>query len=959
MLARMLAWLVLQGCKEGCLTGADAECVVPSPCEGLTTTCDGGSVRSYVLKPGDPLPVGGPDALASPGDIVLESDRVVAVIDALDHPHYVGPSGGSLLDFAPVGGQDGLRNILQATGLLPGDAIHYTSYELLDEDGVAAVQFKGSLDGHPEITAATRYELRPCEDGIRIRTEIVNREPDPYPLFLVDGFYWGGREHLPFTPGDGFDHPSFGLTTIPDALRSVPWMSAGGHASAASYGVTGCSSATIDGFQSAELSAMGPPKRVLMPRDYEVYERFVAVADGPSVSGPADVLAVVREKLRGERSVELSGAIGGSTGTMAVATVQVEGPDGWATSVVPGPDGRFHAKVPPDADYTLHVESFGKDVAQFPAEVKGDDLDVGTLSVPAVGEVDVSGTLDGLTHDLLVFVHPSDEADEDALSGALYGQWDTCAPLLGNPYGPSPACNRVLAGDPTPVLLPAGTYDFFAAAGPFGTLAHVGDVVVTPGSKQAVELDVRTLPIQPAGTLSGDFHVHGRQSFDSQLPDLDRIRALLAARVQVVASTDHDVVNDYADAVATLGAADQMKLLIGLETTGHILFPLVETTIYPKVIGHFIFWPLPYDPEGAWRGAPWDELAEPGELFDRVKAAGMPDSGVIQLNHPWGGLQFGRDFAWPTAIGLDLTKPLPETYDGTGQGLFLRTPPGATSSNAGYDVEEVMNGSSNENFLQYRAVWHYLLNQGVVRAGTANSDSHSLTDNVLGTPRNVVWTDATMADWDEPTFDASVKAGTILGTNGPIVIASTTDATGHARTPSVTAFQPDESASLKIDVTAAPWVPVEEVRIVVNGAVVKTLTPTTVAPADPFGTDGVARLSTSVPLSEILPASGDAWIVVEAGAPLMEEADLDCNGVPDTGDNNGDGRIDWKDVEELTEDPGAGCLDTVGPLKDPPRPPWGTPGFFFERVTPGGYPVAFTNPLLLDRDGGGYHGVAK
>jgi hypothetical protein len=344
-----------------------------------------------------------------------------------------------------------------------------------------------------------------------------------------------------------------------------------------------------------------------------------------------------------------------------------------------------------------------------------------------------------------------------------------------------------------------------------------------------------------------------------------------------------------------------------------------------------------------------------------MEDAGWPrETGVIQLNHPWGGLQFGRDFAWPTAIGLDLTAPLPATYDGSGQSLFLRTPQGARFSNADYHAQEVMNGTSNAQFLQYRAVWHYLLDQGVVRAGTANSDSHTLTDNVLGTPRTVVWTDQRVGPgFDPAAFNADVRAGHMIGTNGPVIELSTVDADGGTRTPSVEPFAPNEGGAVRIVVRAAPWVPVEEVRVVVNGEVVRTLVPDVVAPADPFGTEGLERLDVSVPFAELLPASGDAWIVVEAGGPLVENADLDCDGVPDTGDNDGDGKIDWRDVEELTEDPGADCFDTVGPLTEPAPPERDTPRFWFDRVTPGGSPTAFTNPLILDRDGGGFAGVRR
>ena len=40
-------------------------------------------------------------------------------------------------------------------------------------------------------------------------------------------------------------------------------------------------------------------------------------------------------------------------------------------------------------------------------------------------------------------------------------------------------------------------------------------------------------------------------------------------------------------------------------------------------------------------------------------------------------------------------------------------------------------------------------------------------------------------------------------------------------------------------------------------------------PADPFGTDGLVCFMGEVALADVLPPSGDAWLVVEAGDPLL------------------------------------------------------------------------------------------
>ena len=148
-----------------------------------------------------------------------------------------------------------------------------------------------------------------------------------------------------------------------------------------------------------------------------------------------------------------------------------------------------------------------------------------------------------------------------------------------------------------------------------------------------------------------------------------------------------------------------------------------------------------------------------------------------------------------------------------------------------------MNGTSNADYLAHRAVWFYLLNQGVLRAGTANSDSHSLTDNLLGTPRTLVWTSSTVAAFDEVGFNARVRQGHMLGTNGPVIEVFTLDAGGQRHGPSVVSFEPAPNADLNIVVSAAPWVWVEEVRIIVNGRVTRTLTPPELLPPNmPFGT---------------------------------------------------------------------------------------------------------------------------
>ncbi|HCP47327.1 MAG TPA: hypothetical protein DIU15_14895, partial [Deltaproteobacteria bacterium] len=479
------------------------------------------------------------------------------------------------------------------------------------------------------------------------------------------------------------------------------------------------------------------------------------------------------------------------------------------TQVVPDSEGRFSVRVPASRAYVAEVEAYGRVVATSDIPEAEADMDAGVLSIPAVGELVIDATVDDQQEHVLAFVLPADDATEEAVAGAMFGQFEECAPLLGAPYGESPACNRVLVDGPTTFAVPAGSYTIYANAGPFSTLARQSIEVAEGGTAFAL-LQIERLPgLLPSGTLSADFHVHGSASFDSSIPDHDRVRAFLASELDVIASTDHDVAGDYAEAMTDLAAHERMKLLVGIETTGHILFRLLPELPFPQVVGHWNFWPVVYDPEGPYRGAPWDELAEPGLLFTRMRDAGWPeDSGVIQFNHPIEDLKFGRDLGFASTLQLDATLDLPETFDGTTQGLFHAQPVGADFRNSDYHAQEVMNGTSNSSHQSYRALWFYLLNQGVLRSGTANSDSHSLLDNVLGTPRTLVWTTSTVEDFDEVEFNLAVRDGRMMGTNGPVIQISTTDTSGAVRRPSLTAFTPGVEATLDIRVDAAPWVPV-------------------------------------------------------------------------------------------------------------------------------------------------------
>lgn len=937
----------------GCLGSGDPACVPPSPCGALTYACAPTSpARAYRVERAAQRPPG-LDALASVGDLVLENGLVTAVVDAVDHPHHLATSGGHLLDLVPRGGEDHLNAVYAVTGILPRDSVKYTSLEVVNAPGAAVAVARGALDGDPRVSVVTRYELRDCDPGVRVRTELFNGGRTTGTWFVADVWYWGDRGMTPFIPvkANNFVHPPLDLLEIDASWRSFPWMAASSHSAPdTSYATLSCTRDHLEGIQDSTVSAVGLPLTIVRPGDGAVFERMIFTAAGGGIGGAQRLAAEAHATLHLGAVTRLTGRVTGAplrddrTTSVLAYEPAPEAPDDALAGtvraqVVPDADGRFALTVPRGASVRVQVHRFGRAVTTSPALTAAQpETSVGDLALnePAHVAVTVRDAA-GMPIAAEVLVVPVESVTpRERVVGTMHGTYRVgCAPYLGAPFGGAPACNRALAFDGTTRFdAPPGTYWVYATAGPAHTLARTR-VELREGMTSDVALQLRRLDgVFPSDALSGDFHVHGGRSFDTEFPDRDRVQSFVTAGVDVIVSTDHDVANGYAEAVRSLGVGDRVVVMPGVETTQLVPFLMPPGDTFPRVIGHFNFWPMPVDTAAFNNGMPWDERIEPGQLFDRIRPL-LGDDAVMELNHPTAESKAGRDEGYLRMLGYNPGRALPAGDDGSAVGMIWRRPGGAGAHrNLDWQVQEAMNGSDVVLNLTYRAFWFSMLNQGLLRAGTANSDSHSLVTEQLGYPRNVVAAGFPRSAFDRARFNRAVREGRMVGTNGPYIAATVPDASGAARGPSVEPFAPMPNASLAVEVRAAPWVPVTEVRVVVNGVVVRTVSGAAIArPADPFGTDGVVRWRGSFPLAA-LTGGRDAWIVVEAGLPLPAARDLDDDdGLIDHIDGDGDGEVDDRHLARPTEN---------------------DPRFHVDVVSPGTLPTAFTNPFVVDLDGGGW-----
>lgn len=878
---------------------------------------------------------------AADSDILMTNGLVTAVISAVDAPNDLAPTGGNLIDLGPYGGTDDMTLVYQLAGILPDDAFAYSSLTFASRPGTVAVTVRGTLDGRPDVAVVTHYELAACDLGVRVRSELFNGGTDTRAFVVADAIHWGKRRVVPFVPvdGQGYLQPELDLLELAGLWK--PFDLAGGATPAndtPSYAALACDRQQLAGVNDLEISALGTPMTYVAPGDTVTLERMLLASGAGGGAAPAiDVALAARTQLFAEPTTTASGRIvaGGLAfgGDVRRASVVLTANGRPISSVVPAADGTFAARVPAHAAIRAEVWSFGRKVA----EATGTEL--GDIAVPEPARVQLSIERDGAPDWGMAVFAPDDDATRDEVAGQFHGRLDACAPWLGPPNGGSPACNQVIVSpQTTEVEVPAGRYAIFGTTGPEHTLA-VAHVTLVAGEITPVALAVESLDLVPAGWLSADFHVHGRASFDSGLPDEDRVRTFVAAGVDVIAATDHDVIGDYTQTVAALGLEGRVAVMGGLEATQLIPWMDVPGETLPRVIGHFNFWPLVHVPSEPRAGAPWDELVEPGELFDRM-APLVGDDGLMMINHPWGDPQFGRDLGYLRAIKYDPRLPID---DGT-NALLLRRPGGGLR-NVDWSAIEIINGGNAIEMMRARTLWFSLLAQGFIAPGTGNSDSHGMTDGQLGWARNWVQTTTSVAGFDARALDGAVRDGRMIAGNGVVVLVEVGPPDGPRRGLGFAPHVAQPGDVLSVSVRAAPWVPVDEVRVVTSRGTRMIASGADLAqPADPFGTAGVVRYEAQLPLASIV--DRDDFIVVEAGLAYPLAADLDDDGVLDTTDNNGDGRVDEADVEE-DEDTGPLAMPAA-PLDPADR------RYAITRLVPGAWPEGFANPLVIDVDGNGW-----
>jgi len=210
--------------------------------------------------------------------------------------------------------------------------------------------------------------------------------------------------------------------------------------------------------------------------------------------------------------------------------------------------------------------------------------------------------------------------------------------------------------------------------------------------------------------------------------------------------------------------------------------------------GHFGAFPLPRELERAGQGAVLVHGRRPDDFFKDVRT-NAPDA-VIDVHHPRIDSEIGYFDIARFDSRQDRAERAGFSWD--------------------FDALEVMNGYQDPVRRSVDRVvddWFALIEHGHIVTATGNSDTHHLTFNIGGYPRNYVKVRDDRPQWvDGIQVARAVRAHNTFFTTGPFVSVR---ANGGGIGDLVLAR--DGKARVEIAVQAAPWVAVDRVTLSLNG----------------------------------------------------------------------------------------------------------------------------------------------
>ena len=203
---------------------------------------------------------------------------------------------------------------------------------------------------------------------------------------------------------------------------------------------------------------------------------------------------------------------------------------------------------------------------------------------------------------------------------------------------------------------------------------HTQDIVLKPGQTHSLTAQIQH-EVDTSGFISGDFHLHAAPSMDSGLKLSDRVTTLVVEGVELLSSSDHDVITDYRPTLLKLGLDKWATTQVGTEVS-------------TLEIGHFLGFPLAYDHTQVpvHNAVDWVCMSH-HEIFAAIRERGRftPEETVVTVAHPRDGF-----FGYFDGMGMS-----PWTTERGDAGLQANNPLFKTVS-CDFDSIELLNGKRFE-----------------------------------------------------------------------------------------------------------------------------------------------------------------------------------------------------------------------------------------------------------------------
>ncbi|MEX0714663.1 MAG: CehA/McbA family metallohydrolase [Pirellulales bacterium] len=396
--------------------------------------------------------------------------------------------------------------------------------------------------------------------------------------------------------------------------------------------------------------------------------------------------------------------------------------------------------------------------------------------------------------------------------------------------------------------------------------------------------------VQTPGWISADFHSHSSPSGDNTSSQLGRVLNLLCEQVEFAPCTEHNRLDTYQPHLARLNATHLVATCVGMELTGS-----------PGDVNHQNAFPLVRKPRLQDGGAPQTD-ADPEVQIERLALWDGGSEKLLQQNHPdLGHLFFDKDGDGQPDGGFSKSFQFMDVIEVHPPQWILQGP-------------TITFGTQVRNNTIFN--WLQLLNQGHRIPGVVNTDAHY---NFHGSGFLRVYLKSTTddpAEIDTMQMVHAAEHGHVIMTSGPYMEVlltadeidpaaggqqgpaseqDNTQAAGTSGTAGDDVQAPSGKATLRVRVQCPNWFDIDRVQVFLNGRPDEKLNFTRSETPERF-TGGTIKFDQEIPLA----LQADTHVIVAA----------------------------------------AGEKSTLGPVMGPD---------YGKHM-----PIAVSNPIYVDVDGGGF-----